>query len=135
MTTLNQTSENRTIVCFHTGRGGRFHNQGHVTFVGEMDINKVMDYESNKLFYRNRNKKGQFCAPFYTDCNGNEMITEKQAKTGVGQLDWDGPYDTDICCYLDECTETELEMIKESTVYKSRSLEAEVEKLLENLYK
>lgn len=28
----------KTIVAFHVGRGGRFNNQGHVTFIGEQPI-------------------------------------------------------------------------------------------------
>ena len=41
MKTLNNKSG--IIVAFHTGRGGRFYNSGHVTFVGEKRIDSFVD--------------------------------------------------------------------------------------------
>ena len=35
-------TENKTIVHFHTGRGGRFNNAGHVTFAGVRDLSEVL---------------------------------------------------------------------------------------------
>lgn len=35
-------TENKTIVFFHTGRGGRFNNSGHVTFCGTKNIEEVL---------------------------------------------------------------------------------------------
>lgn len=36
------TSKNNTIVFFHTGRGGHFHNAGHVSFCGTKNISEVL---------------------------------------------------------------------------------------------
>ena len=37
------TSIEKTIVCFHIGRGGHFHNPGHKSFIGEEKIGKYTD--------------------------------------------------------------------------------------------
>ena len=44
-----------TIVAFHIGRGGMFHNAGHVSFIGEYKIGHFIDdlflnYENEKDF-------------------------------------------------------------------------------------
>lgn len=116
-TTINKDVKNNTIVYFHTGRGGRFYNQGHVTFCGIKDINEVMSLKDDSghwLFPTSRDDKGRFCKPYYADSNGNCMITFEEAKTGVGSLDWDGQYDTDTCFFLKDCSETDLLIILES---------------------
>ena len=74
------------IVAFHIGRGGRFYNGGHKTFLGEKNINDLMNIQSDYLFYRNKDNKGRFCSPYHADLNGKLMITEKDAKTGVGGI-------------------------------------------------
>jgi len=92
----------KTILHFHTGRGGRFNNQGHVTFCGVNDIGEVLSIlDSGK---HNTYLEGDV----YTDCNGGELITVAEVETGVGILDWDGDYDTDVCKFLEDCSEDEL---------------------------
>jgi|SRR3972149_1890938 len=44
---------NKTIVAFHIGRGGRFNNQGHLSYIGEK---KIGDF-TNDLFTRFSNSK------------------------------------------------------------------------------
>jgi hypothetical protein len=117
-------------VAFHIGRGGRSYNAGYVTYLGEMNINKLIEYNNMHLFYQNKDKKGRFCQPFYSDLNGNPIITEKQAKTNVGVLDFDGQYDTDVCERLSECTHEQLQLINNDSSYKSIDLVTELERLL-----
>ena len=117
MTTSSNSSENKTIVYFHTGRGGRFNNAGHRTFQGTKNIGEVLslcDSSNQWSFLKNRDEKGRFCAPYYADQNGNYLISEKEVISGVGQLEWDGIYDTDTCFLLSECDENDLMLINES---------------------
>lgn len=145
----NNNNNNTSIVYFHIGRGGRFHNQGHKTFEGIKDIQSVLNScdnagqntfftkENYQDIYRSLEEKGatnliellQKCQDnndytefetktglslgedVYTDCNGSVMITEEELQSGVGTLEWDGDYDTDICCRLADCDENELRLI------------------------
>lgn len=43
MTNNNNTFAETTIVAFHIGRGGHFHNAGFVAFIGEEKIGKFID--------------------------------------------------------------------------------------------
>lgn len=107
----------KTIVYFHIGRGGQFYNSGHRTFNGTMNIGDVLvkaDNSGQHSFFRDRDENGRFCKPFYTDSNGNYLISEADVKSGVGQLNWDNEYDTDICTLLSECGESDLRLIHES---------------------
>ena len=111
------TSINSTIVYFHTGRGGRFNNAGYRSFQGTKNISEVLslcDASRRWSFLVNREENGRFCAPYYADQNGDLLISEKELKTGVGQLEWDGDYDTDTCFMLNECDENDLKLIIES---------------------
>lgn len=117
MTTSKKSSENTTIVYFHTGRGGHFNNGGHRTFQGTKNIGEVLslcDSSGHWSFLITRDEKGRFCAPYYADQNGNYLISENELVTGVGQLDWDTIYDTDTCFLLSECDENDLNLINES---------------------
>lgn len=120
-----KTQKNKTIVYFHTGRGGRFYNSGHQEFRGTKTIGEVLalcDSSSQWAFLHNRDKKGRFIAPIYLDQNGSYLISEKEVSSGVGQLDWDGAYDTDTCIYLSDCGETDLNLILESNEYNKKDL-------------
>jgi hypothetical protein len=61
----------------------------------------------------------------YNDCNGNHIIDASEVEEGVGVLEWDGDYDTDICQYLDECDEDELMLILNSSEYNNEDLISE----------
>lgn len=111
-------TSNKTIVYFHTGRGGRFNNAGHRTFRGLKNISEVLtlcDSSNRHSYYYERDNKGRFCAPYYADQNGNYLISEKELSTGVGQLEWDTIYDTDTCFLLSDCSENDLNIILESS--------------------
>src|SRR5574343_1606011 len=116
---------NETIVYFHVGRGGKFNNQGYKSFHGCKEISEILtlcDSGNKWSFWRNRDNKGKFISPAYFDQNGNFIISEKDVKSGVGILDWDGSYDTDICSYLRDCDEHELLLIIQSNEYNKENL-------------
>jgi hypothetical protein len=99
----------KTILHFHTGRGGKFNNQGHVTYCGEKSILQIL-----------RNDNSVFISEddlYYIDNSGNELISVEEAESGVGKIDFDGEYDTDTCIFLEECGETELNLILKSNEY------------------
>lgn len=106
--------KNRIIVAFHTGRGGRFYNPGHRTFIGEQNFQDLISLNSNNLFEQNRDEKGRFCSPYLTDCSGKVVVEPGHIKDEIGCLDFDGVYDTDGCCYIEDCTEDDLRMIFDS---------------------
>lgn len=111
-TTILEGAQNMKV-RFHIGRGGRFNNAGHKTYVGT--VNKLSD-----CF-------GDFCNIIDVDENGNPLSdSEWQLEDGGGNvilsgrdeiesetgiLDWDGEYDTDIVRKLSECDDDEYQMI------------------------
>lgn len=105
---------NRIVVAFHIGRGGRFYNAGYKSFIGERNFQELINDSLNFLVYRDRDDKGRFCKPFYTDDSGRTIRTIVEAdemNNEVGCLNWDNQYDSDVACYLDECDEDELRII------------------------
>lgn len=129
-----------TIVGFHTGRGGRFYNAGHVKFIGECKISDFtsdlfLRYENELELYNNIKhlpnllKKFEWCQDnndfsffinkgfqlgerMYFGCGGQNVgLTEKEAQEGVGVINIDNDYDTTVCVYLKDCSEDQLELI------------------------
>jgi hypothetical protein len=98
-----------TILHFHTGRGGKFSNQGHVTYCGEKSILEILK-NSNDVFLSEDEQ-------YYIDISGKELISVKEAESGVGYLNFDFAYDSDTCIFLEECGETELNLILKSNEY------------------
>lgn len=139
----------KIIVAFHIGRGGRFYNPGFKSFIGEKSINDFTDdlfinYEYQyDLFkkikgYSNLEEKYYECCDsddfsffenrlnfemgekVYTDCNGCFVgLTVKEAEEGVGCITIDYDYDTTYAKYLEDCTEEELDLIRNYDYYKS----------------
>ena len=106
-----------TILYFHMGRGGRFYNGGHRTYCGKKNIGEVLslcDSGKHWVFIHERDDKGRFCKPYYADQNGNFLIYVEDVKSGIGQLDWDGIYDTDICMTLSDCDMYDLNLVLDS---------------------
>ena len=110
------------IVAFHVGRGGRFYNGGHVSFIGEKNMHQLINMNDNHVFYEDR-VNGKFSKPYYTDSNGNIIVDTDDYSKEVGRLDFDGIYDTYYCKYIEDCTDSELELINDSDRYKSVQLE------------
>lgn len=122
---------NRIVVAFHIGRGGRFYNAGHRSFIGEKNFQELIEDSLNFLVYRDRDDKGRFCKPFYTDASGNVIVEPDDMNNEVGRLNWDNQYDTDVACYLDECTDFELEEIATSGQWVSPEAQEYIVKRLE----
>ena len=106
---------NKTVVHFHVGRGGKFHNGGYKEFKGVQDLTLPNEY----------------CTIIDTDENGNQLSDDEwiliedssekvllkgknniMSRTGV--LDYDGKYDTDIYKYIEDCDEEELRLLHTS---------------------
>lgn len=120
--TTNTMENKKIIVAFHVGRGGRFHNAGHKTFIGERNLKDLISMNSNNLFEVNRDFLGRFCKPFLTDCSGHVVLDSDRFNDEVGCLDFDGTYDTDYCRYIEDCDEDELDIIRNSGEYMSLEL-------------
>lgn len=76
----------KKIVVFHTGRGGRFNNQGFVTCKGVVDEFSADYYGINVFFLE---EKG-----IVVDESGNEMCTIEEYNSENGTLNIDGDYNT-----------------------------------------
>ena len=111
----------KIIVAFHTGRGGRHNNPGHVTFIGEKNFQELISLNSDNVFEHNRDDKGRFYTPFLTDSQ-QCPITHDDIRGEVGRLDFYGHYDTYTAISIEDCTEDELQVIIESDLYKSGQL-------------
>lgn len=130
----------KTIVAFHIGRGGRFNNQGHLSFVGVHDISYFTDdlfinYENQAKIFNaikgreNLENKYYNCCEnddfsffeklgfdlgkkvFYDQCGNEVGLTEKEYDSGVGSINIDHGYDTTYTCCLEDCDEDELRLI------------------------
>ena len=120
---IKMTNSN-IYVAFHIGRGGLFNNQGHKTFIGEMTFAELVHKRSEYLFEHNKDAKGKFCKPFLHsgDPYGLEVTTDDYKNGLTGKLNFDWDYDSDIVKDINDCSENELEIIAESTDYKSYDL-------------
>ena len=115
MTHATHTSDTQTVVHFHIGRGGRFHNGGFKEFKGVEDLTWPYEY----------------CTIIDTDEDDNPLPDEEwtliedasrcvllegreaiESRTGV--LEYDGIYNTDIFKYVEDCTESEIALLKEA---------------------
>ncbi len=131
-----------TIVAFHIGRGGKFHNPGFLSFIGKEKIGKFTD----NLFCRFENeqkfkKRVEFdkCLDLITERNFDELeekfgiteemlgeeiyfdecgnstgLTQLEVECGVGKINIDNEYNTTYTCLLKNCDEREIEAIKNS---------------------
>ena len=99
-------------VRFHIGRGGRFHNAGHKTYVGT--VNNLSDcFGESFIISEDENGKTLPDSEWrLVDGGGNVILSgrdEIEGETGI--LDWDGEYDTDIVRHLSECDDDEYQLI------------------------
>ena len=99
-------------VRFHIGRGGRFNNAGHKTYVGT--VNDLYNcFGDSFIISEDENGKPLPDSEWQlVDGGGNVILTgrdEIESETGI--LDWDGEYDTDIVRYLEDCDDDEYQLI------------------------
>ena len=87
---------------FHIGRGGKFYNQGFVTFVDVKPFYEVVDkalIEDANI--KNCDENGRYCKPYIASCNGCEISTDNP--NGLyGMLNYDEYYNTDIILSVDD---------------------------------
>ena len=110
-TTILEEAQN-IKVRFHIGRGGRFHNAGHKTYVGT--VNGLSDcFGESFIISEDENGKTLPDSEWrLVDGGGNVILSgrdEIESETGI--LDWDGEYDTDIVRHLSECDDDEYQLI------------------------
>ena len=100
MKTLTEVLEENKdlIVAFHIGRGGRFYNSGHLSYIGENTINSF----TNDLFLNESQT-------MYTDTNGNELLSVEN--NGIGCIDIDGQYNTTYTTTVGQMTDEEVSAI------------------------
>lgn len=140
-----------SIVAFHLGRGGRFHNHGHVTFLGEKEISDFTEdlydcYENQGELLKIINRRENLEAKFYECCDNDDFtffeklgfnlgekvwftdtgnavgLTESEVEVGVGRIDIDGGYNTTYTCFLKDCDQNELQLILDSGLYVSNDV-------------
>lgn len=105
-----------TVLMYHIGRGGRFNNQGYLSFVDCKKITECNGFDVNTYLY-DRDEKGKYCKPYLTDGSGNILMNAEEydeaMTTGIGTLDFDGEYDTTYTTYLKDVSEEEFELLNE----------------------
>jgi hypothetical protein len=69
-------------LTFHIGRGGRFHNQGHLTCLGQVGPERFME----KLFERG--------GTFFDEVGHDTGCTLEDIESGLWRIDIDGAYNT-----------------------------------------
>jgi hypothetical protein len=122
---MNTETSSGITVAFHIGRGGRFYNGGLKRYLGEKNIGEIINIydDTRPMFYRDRDEKGRFCHPYYADHNGNHLIDVKDVESGVGELNFDNDYDTFIAKHIEDCTEHEIDLIRDYEFFKSGVLQ------------
>lgn len=104
---------NEYIVAFHIGRGGRFHNPGHKSFMPY--VSKLSDCFSESSIIFQEDEDGNPLPDEkweLIDGGGNTILEGRDnIESDTGILDWDGEYNTDIVKYLDECSQDEIEIL------------------------
>ena len=122
---LDEIPEDK-IVAFHIGRGGRFYNQGHKTFMPHIKDLKECFSESSIVISEDEN--GHVLPDeewTLVDGGGNTILKGREAiQSKAGILDWDGEYDTDIVKYVSECDENELRLLMQA--YEKDELEEDI---------
>jgi hypothetical protein len=143
----------KIIVSFHIGRGGRFYNQGHVSFIGEQDINDFVDdlfirfenepkilsrFSNNQLLNAVRNAiadedydtlvkfaitKEDLGQREYYCGASGSSVGLLVDNDGTGRINIDNDYNTTYSCFIEDCSENDIRLIHEYTGYKSRELE------------
>lgn len=106
------------LVAFHIGRGGRFHNPGHVTYNPYVKSFSELVSKKDWYFINFEDEDGNPLADedwTLTDCDGNVYLEGREEIEGdTGRVAWDTDYDTDYVCRIKNCNEEELEMIYNS---------------------
>lgn len=105
-------------VSFHVGRGGHFHNPGHLSFHGEEDFQQLIGRCSDQCMIIDTDENDQ---PLPDEewklvDTGSNVILEgrEEIEALTGKLEWDTIYDTDYVTTTDNLSESEIECIWEA---------------------
>lgn len=112
ITTIN--NENKTItVAFHIGRGGRFNNQGHKSFLPGVSSLQQCFKESSTVISEDENGVLLSDKQWKLIDGGGNTILEgrKDIEATTGILEWDTDYDTDIVRNIEDCTDDEMTIL------------------------
>lgn len=119
--------KNKTIVCFHVTRGGRFNNAGHLVYQTYVSPSDVLRYNDTNLFDR-ENEEGEMC---YYDSSGCQLCPVSDVDKGEFRMEFDGHYNTWYCTDIEKCNESELNAIIEAN---ADNVERAKELMVENGY-
>ena len=114
----------KLFVRFHVGRGGRFYNPGHLSFVNEDNFQDLISackddanlFEVNSVYDEETDTEKDLPEEeWYLYDAGNKILVQgKEAmEAETGCLDWDGEYDTDYVKTTDELNDKEIECLWE----------------------
>lgn len=99
--------EKKTIyLTFHVGRGGRFFNQGHLTFIGAYDFQWVINNAIND------GKAIPDGCRLVTETGRVLLEGRESMESMTGVLDLDGDYDTDYTTTIEDLNEREKDAIR-----------------------
>lgn len=114
MTTKSNNNES-IYVSFHIGRGGHFHNPGHLSFHGEEDFQDLINRCSDVCMIINEDENGKPLADedWQLVDTGSNVILEgrEEIEAMTGRLEWDTIYDTDYVTTTDNLSEAEEDAI------------------------
>lgn len=82
-------------------------------FLGELNFQDLQKLYANKLFYKDRDKKGRFQKVKIYDEVG-AIVSEDNPRGLIGCLSFDNEYNTVYCKYLKDCNKEELKLIENS---------------------
>lgn len=113
------------FVRFHIGRGGRFNNQGHLSFVNEDNFQDLISackddanlFEVNSVYDEETDTEKDLPEEeWYLYDAGNKILVQGRdaMEADTGCLDWDGEYDTDYVKTTDELNDKEIECLWEA---------------------
>jgi hypothetical protein len=100
---MSNSNNNKTIVKFHIGRGGRFNNEGFRRYKGAERIDQ--GYEFDSLFLNEDETE-------YLNESGNSVeLTVEEAESGIGTINQDNGYNTTYSLNITDCGDEELNAI------------------------
>ena len=118
MTTATNNNESKIYVSFHIGRGGHFHNPGHLSFHGEEDFQDLIRRCSDvcMIIDTDENDKPLADEDWKLVDTGSNVILEgrEEIEAMTGRLEWDTIYDTDYVTTTDDLSEAEEDAIWEA---------------------
>lgn len=110
------------VLKFHEGRGGRFNNAGHTTFIGFERIDEGKAY--SECWFDDDDQLIEGVA-------GNALEAEIRPD-GTGYINHDFEYDRTTCVFENDLTEKQINALKREL--KSGAYEDEAREILEKYY-